>query len=274
MGYVFCAGAVPCLIDAVAAQRCKIKLCAPVYELQYEGGSVNEIQIAQLGDFTAGRNGSLQLRYDNDLDTSVSALEQHFTDLLTGSLSEEEAEAPPNLSEMKKGEPSWKLLYSALRLNQTSKFETDYGPIWEGPWETCNNDFETNLNIVLRAAMAEIRNSYGTLLSLDHADSNKRWVLTRPFYRARWGWVVFSVVLKLISIIFFSKVIRVQVEADVPLWKNSSLAVMFHGIEPTQYEEGMAAEKISKMDAVAKTTKVRLAYTKLGYRLVGMEEEV
>ena len=295
MGSVFCAGAVPCgEIDAVAAHRCTIKLCAPVYELQYDGNSVNEIQIAQLGDFTSEMNGSLQLRYDNDLDmriqtdllntpsvtqglvtnTSLSVLKQLFTNLLTGSLLETEAEGPDNLFETMKGEPSWKLLYSALRLNESSMVEIDDWLVGDGVWETCNNDFETNLNIVLRAAMAEIRNSYGTLLSLDHADPNKRWDLTRPFYRVRWGWVVFPVILEAISIAFWMRVVRVQVENDVPLWKNSSLAVMFHGIEPTQYEEGMAAEKISEMDAVAKTIKVRLAYTKLGYRLVGMEEEV
>ena len=126
---------------------------------------------------------------------------------------------------------------------------------------------------LLRTVMNEFRQLYGTLIPLGKGNGAV-YDLTQPFYRIRWAWVAFPVALEVISTIYFLGIVVATKRARLPLWKNSSLAVMYHGIDPTQYQAGMAAEKISEMDAVAKRTKVRLVYTKLGYRLVGMEEEI
>ena len=271
---------VPAFLPIAVAQECIVTMCTSTYDIHYNGTAFVERRRAQ--DQNAGlkfENGPslsyTELKVAGEqvtasmtiTNTSVEVLTYLFSNYLNGSLISFENLTTP--FQEKRAEPAWKMLYSALHLNRTSlKNQT----IVSEPYMICN-DFETSLNILLRTVMNEIRQLYGTLVPLVKTDGNV-YDLTLPFYRIRWAWVAFPLVLEAISTAYFLAIVVATERAKLPLWKNASLAVMYHGIDPTHHEVGMAAEKISEMDAVAKRTKVRLAYTKLGYRLVGIEEDV
>ncbi len=275
-------GAVPGFMPVPVAQECSVALCASVYDVQYDGTAFVEKRREQVQGVWVEYGGVYRFAPISDdstinqqadslaiTNTSIAMLTYLFNSYLSGFLLNDEEHAMPfeNLI----GEPAWKLLYSAFHLDQTSDFARNMSD--DSATIIACDDFETTLTILLRTVMSEIRGLYGTLIPLDKADADVE-DLNSPFYRIRWAWVVFPIALDAISTIYFIAIVVATKRAKLPLWKNSSLAVMYHGIDPTQYKTGMAAEKISEMDAVAKTTRVRLAYTKLGYRLVGMEEEV
>jgi hypothetical protein len=45
---------------------------------------------------------------------------------------------------------------------------------------------------------------------------------------------------------------------DVPLWKSSALALIYHAVDELRGQESLATERLSGMEVTAKTTDVQL----------------
>ena len=84
------------------------------------------------------------------------------------------------------------------------------------------------------------------------------------FIHVRWQWMAVPAALSLTSFIFLITTIVVSHHNHIPVWKSSSLALLFHGLK----EQLEPLDGIREMESIAKETKVALRDGNAGYRLV------
>ena len=159
---------------------------------------------------------------------------------------------------------------------QTSSGECSIEPdvVFVPPYQLCDS-FQVTLNSFLASVSRYLRYQYGSILSIQDKDSQQG-ALGKydPFYKIRWQWLIYPTTLEVASALYLTAVMFLSRKHGLPLWKNSTLATLYHGIDLRAHPEGAAIEGTADMERVAKETRVRLAYTPIGFRLVAMDEEV
>lgn len=86
------------------------------------------------------------------------------------------------------------------------------------------------------------------------------------FIHVRWEWLALHVALLVISSVFLITVIQISYRERAPVWKSSSLALLFHGID--EGERLGPLDDIQEMELRAKNMEVTLGDREAGYKLV------
>ena len=277
-----------------AAQTCAIGLCTTVYQLQaytdrYEKHQV-EHQLFQ-GPRSANGSHGVPLKGTNSSYTFNVDPGAGEYDLANGDLLDKvtvEEETLEVLQDMAL------LLFSRATMNMNGTLENLWfqsrsdqiaaklhGSYYQsvvdaftpGPWQLCDS-FQVTLNAVLADMSRYLRSSFGRLLSVDRGGPNEAQPgRLGPYYEVRWQWLTLPLVLEVAGICFFLSVVWLSRKHRLPLWKSSTLATLYHGIDLRQHPEGVMMESIDDMECTAKETRIRLAYTTTGYRLVAMDKD-
>jgi hypothetical protein len=77
------------------------------------------------------------------------------------------------------------------------------------------------------------------------------------FANVRWEWLILPVVLEAAGITLLLFTMVQTKHTEVPLWRASVLAFLYHGLEEG-LKDGQATAKVSGMDMDAKKVRVRL----------------
>lgn len=100
-------------------------------------------------------------------------------------------------------------------------------------------------------------------------DTIRGYAYTEESYvRVRWQWLILPALLELVSVVLLILTIIYSRREDVPLWKSSILALMYHGVEGLRGQETLATERLSGMELIAKTTDVRLIKNEDGVNIL------
>jgi hypothetical protein len=83
-------------------------------------------------------------------------------------------------------------------------------------------------------------------------------ITEESYVRIRWQWIVLPAFLELASLALLVLTIIHSRRENVPLWKSSVLALIYHGVDELRGQESLATERLSGMKVTAKTTDVRL----------------
>ncbi|KAK5958482.1 hypothetical protein OHC33_000325 [Knufia fluminis] len=78
-----------------------------------------------------------------------------------------------------------------------------------------------------------------------------------PFVTVRWYWLTLPALLNLLVLLFLVLTMIATREQKAPLWKSSTLALLFHGLEDDEIRISNA-ETVSEMNQAAEHTTVRL----------------
>jgi hypothetical protein len=78
------------------------------------------------------------------------------------------------------------------------------------------------------------------------------------YVRVRWQWAILPAFLELASLLLLFLTIVHSRRNDVPIWKSSVLALMYHGVDELQDRGTFASERLSGMELIAKVTDVQL----------------
>ena len=83
----------------------------------------------------------------------------------------------------------------------------------------------------------------------------------------RWSWLAFPASLLLLTFVFLVLTILHTASSKTAVWKCSSLALLFHGLEEEGIKPFGTARNITKMDEMAEHNVVRLQETDRGLKL-------
>ena len=144
---------------------------------------------------------------------------------------------------------------NGLISNQRS-FDSDVMlAVWEG------GDLPAQLEYISRSMSTHMRepNSGGSDLISGTSYT------TETYYTVRWPWLILPVAV-IVLVAIFSLVLMFETRrTKTRLWKNSMLALLFHGLDDNARKQLVAEhtsgrlEKASQMDGFADTVKVQLA---------------
>jgi hypothetical protein len=84
------------------------------------------------------------------------------------------------------------------------------------------------------------------------------------FVRVRWHWIVLPAFLELASLVLLVLTIIHSRRMDIPLWKSSVLALIYHGVDELRAQENPATERWSSMEGAAKEVDVQLVKSEDG----------
>jgi hypothetical protein len=83
-------------------------------------------------------------------------------------------------------------------------------------------------------------------------------IAEEPFVRVRWQWFALPAFLELASLALLVLTIIQSRRENVPIWKSSALALIYHAVDELRGQETLATEQLSGMEVIAKTTDVQL----------------
>jgi hypothetical protein len=78
------------------------------------------------------------------------------------------------------------------------------------------------------------------------------------YVHVRWKWIILPALLELASLALLVVTIVYSRREDVPLWKTSALALIYHGVDELRGRETLTTERLSSMEVTAKMTDVQL----------------
>ena len=84
----------------------------------------------------------------------------------------------------------------------------------------------------------------------------------------RWPWLIFPITLQFFCVIFLAWTMVQTKRRCLPVWKSSTVATLFHGIDQDAYTDIVAMDKISVVETLAGKRVVTLTKTSKGYRLI------
>lgn len=88
------------------------------------------------------------------------------------------------------------------------------------------------------------------------------------YFHVRWIWLILPLVLEILGTVLLAATIILTKRRHMPIWKTSTTATLYHGIEVAAVAESASAEHISLMDDCASSQEFQLRATAMGYRLV------
>jgi hypothetical protein len=84
------------------------------------------------------------------------------------------------------------------------------------------------------------------------------------YFSVRWQWIALPALLELAVLVMSVMTIVQCRREDVPLWKSSVLALIYHGVDGPRAQESLVTERLSGIEATAKVTDVQLLKTENG----------
>lgn len=89
-----------------------------------------------------------------------------------------------------------------------------------------------------------------------------------PFIEVNWLWFILSLVLLVSGLVFLLGTIAVFRNDQAPLWKNSTLALLMHGLDAEHREKFARIEGLREMDEAAEGMVMRLQFTSDGLKVL------
>ena len=125
-----------------------------------------------------------------------------------------------------------------------------------------------NLSYVLDNVAASL-----TRLAIDNSSETVTGYVTTPetYVHVRWAWLALPICLEAVGIALLLATAVVSYHGKVPLWKESLLPLLYHGLEEHGTREQAFATDICEMERTAEKTVVRLAASKNDGRVVVRE---
>ena len=90
----------------------------------------------------------------------------------------------------------------------------------------------------------------------------------QTYVHIQWAWISLPAALVLLTLGYLVAVIVKSNIQNNPIWKSSSLAILFHGLDPTTRQELGRLQRLHEMDRQAETMKIRLSEGDEGLRLL------
>ena len=81
---------------------------------------------------------------------------------------------------------------------------------------------------------------------------------TEVYIAVRWPWLAFSGTILVLSIVFFVLVVAQSAREDVPVWKSSPFALLFHGLSTEMVEQMRGVNEVREMELKARHIRVCL----------------
>ena len=286
-------GPAPDLRPRLQAQRCSISICASEYVTQQHSSTDTPIEhrislsridatlssdgneITYLGalNITSGttvwpyRNLSIKTTTLNNF------LKTSFSHVFTGTLLTSSTD-PSTFFTLPGGTIFWEQLYSAaLSIGMGSDPSSLTTASMGKPIPNCIN-FENGLNLILVYLTDYLRNTYGISISLSSGDRVSDTKTTVPRFAVHWPWLVLPVALLAATLLFLGSIMAISKRRELPLWRSSLLATMYHGIDIGEHGTGRRERELSAMEGVAGETRVwlRRKGDEEGLRLVRGDE--
>ena len=110
--------------------------------------------------------------------------------------------------------------------------------------------------------IANALTNYGLRTTNDTVEGDA--TMEGSYVRIRWQWIVLLAFLEVASLALLILTMIHSRRKDVPLWKSSVLALIYHGVDELRGQETLAAERLSGMEVTAKTTDVQLVKSEDG----------
>lgn len=140
---------------------------------------------------------------------------------------------------------------SDLTAGGTYAIPTDEGGLWDA-------DISSYWPRIVQAL------SFGALYGDYWVDSNfltaaGSVMAERTFVHVRWAWLILPALLNAIGIAFFAITIAYTRKLNLPLWKTSAIALLYHGLDGALVRPGESYETASAMEEAARGAYVRLS---------------
>jgi hypothetical protein len=90
------------------------------------------------------------------------------------------------------------------------------------------------------------------------------------YVRVRWQWIILPAFLELASLVLLVLTIIHSQREDVPIWKSSVLALMYHGMDDLHDRGTLASERLSGMELIAKGADIQLVKNEDGVNSLAM----
>lgn len=88
------------------------------------------------------------------------------------------------------------------------------------------------------------------------------------YLRVGWQWIALPALLELAVLVMLAMTIVQCRREDIPQWKSSVLALIYHGADRLRAQESLATERLSSIEATAKITDVQLVRTENGVNIL------
>jgi hypothetical protein len=92
-------------------------------------------------------------------------------------------------------------------------------------------------------------------------------------YKIRWAWLALPFGLEILVLVLLRIAIDLTIHYKLPVWKASSMALLYRGIARGEEGDEAPLEKVSAMETAATSKKVKLEITPDGHRLVVTNNE-
>jgi hypothetical protein len=83
----------------------------------------------------------------------------------------------------------------------------------------------------------------------------------------RWEWLIFTGAILVLTICFFVLVVFQSAKDEVVVWKESPLALLFHGLQLKEERDQSGPMDLAGMESKAKKVRVRLRNGDFGVKL-------
>lgn len=97
--------------------------------------------------------------------------------------------------------------------------------------------------------------------------------ITETYVRVLWPWITLPGIIVVVGALFLITGIIETKRRDVDIWKDSELALLFHGLDGGN-ERFVGLNKISEMDYVASRMKIRMTSTRSGGRVLRLTDQL
>jgi hypothetical protein len=129
----------------------------------------------------------------------------------------------------------------------------DAGP---GPYDSSYITVATrNVSQIVESVAAALTN-YGLATTNDTVLGDA--FAEESYVHVRWQWLILPAFLELASLVLLVLTIVHSRREDVPIWKSSVLALMYHGADELQDRGTLASQRLSGMELIAKAADVQL----------------
>ena len=270
-------GPSPDLEPQIQAQRCSVSVCASEYVTQQHSSTdtpvEHRVSLSRI-NATLSADGN-EITYlgalNNTYTTTVwpyrnlriktttlnDFLKTTFSDVFTGTLLTSSTD-PSTFFTLPGGTIFWEQLYSAalsigMGSDPSSLSTTSMG----SPLPNCIN-FENGLNLILVYLTDYLRNTYGISISLSSGDRVSDTKAAVPRFAVHWPWLVLPITLLVATLLFLAWIMIVSKRRELPLWRSSLLAAMYHGIDVGDHAIGRRESELSTMEGAAGETTVWL----------------
>jgi hypothetical protein len=130
-----------------------------------------------------------------------------------------------------------------------------------GRFNTVGPESTRNLSQRMENVAIALTN-WGLQTSNDTVPGNTFSKVPFSYVHVRWRWILLPAFLEVASLVLLILTIMKSRRENVPLWKSSILALIYHAVDELRGQESFATERVSSMEVTAKRTDVQFVKSK------------